>query len=803
MMDEFVSSRPQRATLVRSTTFGGGGPELSSDEEGSACDDPADSPYSPSESSGSESLLAETSPMRGSDSLSVLSDVVPPSTSSNLNAAHYPGLEPSVASSSNTTRRRWDRRNICPYCDVPQAKFARHLQTRHKKELKVQEILSKEKGSSERRAAFKALKQEGNYSHNVAVRCGRKKGHIIPCNRTTRGKRRSAHDFLPCDLCKGFYNRKTLWRHKRACAATRGVDVSVRNIQASALDQLPSPPGESHRLTKVFNTMRTDEVTLLCRSDPTIRAFGEKLLMRLGQELHQQRHISQKMRELGRLLIVLKKTQDVPLRDFFCPAQFGVITEAVREVCCYGDRSVAKPSLALKLGHSVKKCAEITLATALERGDNPESLEQFIRLHHLEWTDRVSRPALWTLKDGAWNKPCLIPIAEDIKKLQNCLVTEMDAAQKNLKENGSEATYKGLAEVLLARVILFNRRRQGEAGRMTIDDWEHSMSSVENVPPGLADCLSPLERHLGSSLKRVMVRGKRRRGVPILLTREMVEALELLLSKRQELGVTGPYVFASGPSMRPLRGCDSLRKYVQACGAQCPKTLTSGALRKHVATMAQLLNLRENEIDQLAAFMGHDIRVHREYYRLPDATTQVAKLSKMLLLMESGKLQRMQGKNLDELDVALSDEGNDGASTDSVESGDSDVTDRNSDSEELEGLPGPSRNRQASGDGRTPADVPPGPSRKRQTFGDGRAPPDLPPVSTRRGTARKRRMWSALEKAAVKRSCAKYILHLKVPGQAECLKAISEEPHLKERTWRDVKYHVYNLIVASKRKAST
>ena len=85
---------------------------------------------------------------------------------------------------------------------------------------------------------------------------------------------------------------------------------------------------------------------------------------------------------------------------------------------------------------------------------------------------------------------------------------------------------------------------------------------MENVPPGLAECLSPLERHLGSSLKRVMVRGKRRRGVPILLTREIVEALELLLSKRQELEVTGPYVFASGPSIRPLRGCNGLRKYV-------------------------------------------------------------------------------------------------------------------------------------------------------------------------------------------------------------------------------------------------
>ena len=34
--------------------------------------------------------------------------------------------------------------------------------------------------------------------------------------------------------------------------------------------------------------------------------------------------------------------------------------------------------------------------------------------------------------------------------------------------------------------------------------------------------------------------------------------------------------------------------------------------------MSQILNLNENELDVLARFMGHDIKVHRKYYRLPD-----------------------------------------------------------------------------------------------------------------------------------------------------------------------------------------
>ena len=36
-------------------------------------------------------------------------------------------------------------------------------------------------------------------------------------------------------------------------------------------------------------------------------------------------------------------------------------------------------------------------------------------------------------------------------------------------------------------------------------------------------------------------------------------------------------------------------------------------------------------MDQLANFLGHDIRIHREFYRLPEKTLQLAKVSKVLM----------------------------------------------------------------------------------------------------------------------------------------------------------------------------
>ena len=67
--------------------------------------------------------------------------------------------------------------------------------------------------------------------------------------------------------------------------------------------------------------------------------------------------------------------------------------------------------------------------------------------------------------------------------------------------------------------------------------------------------------------------------------------------------------------------------------------------------ITQLLNLKDNELDLVARFMGHDVRVHREYYRLPEDTLELAKVSKLLLNLEKGELSECKGKSLDEIPI--------------------------------------------------------------------------------------------------------------------------------------------------------
>lgn len=61
------------------------------------------------------------------------------------------------------------------------------------------------------------------------------------------------------------------------------------------------------------------------------------------------------------------------------------------------------------------------------------------------------------------------------------------------------------------------------------------------------------------------------------------------------------------------------------------------------------LQLPNSELDWLATHLGHDISVHRNFYRLQESTLELAKVSKLLVAVDEGNASQMAGKKLDEI----------------------------------------------------------------------------------------------------------------------------------------------------------
>lgn len=99
----------------------------------------------------------------------------------------------------------------------------------------------------------------------------------------------------------------------------------------------------------------------------------------------------------------------------------------------------------------------------------------------------------------------------------------------------------------------------------------------------------------------------------------MQDYVTLLLKVRTETDVvpkSNKYIFANPNSTdRWMSAASILRKFANKCGAKKPELLTSTRFRKQIATILQLMNFQNDEMEQIARFMGHTEKTHKEFYR--------------------------------------------------------------------------------------------------------------------------------------------------------------------------------------------
>lgn len=342
------------------------------------------------------------------------------------------------------------------------------------------------------------------------------------------------------------------------------------------------------------------------------------------------------------------------------PSRFQLVITAVRKLCDYSsvDNSFETPSLALKTGHILKSCADILRNKALMAGDDDleKKARGFSVLCESDWSSYVSTAALATLHTKKQNKPHLLPLTEDVRLVTLYLKEQRSKCLTELKSNPTATAWHALAKASLANIILVNRRRSGEAARMFIKDYEEA--KVRTMPhDDVLSSLSDFEKKLVDNFMRVEIEGKRGRKVHVLLTADMCREIDELLETRHKVGVNSENAFIfSRPffsSEDHMAGHDCLREAAVNSHAKQPETLTSTKLRKHIATVSQILNLTDHELDQVCGFMGHDVRVHREYYRLPEDTLQLAKVSRILIAMDQGKIADFKGQSLEGIEVDI------------------------------------------------------------------------------------------------------------------------------------------------------
>ncbi|KAL1448710.1 hypothetical protein WDU94_001923 [Cyamophila willieti] len=526
------------------------------------------------------------------------------------------------------------QKQFCIFCQTVVSKLSRHVRNNHKHEKGVRNIeLFSPRSQKEK---LKKLRTLGIVEYN-------KTAEVKIVSRPSFKDR----EFVQCPNCDLAYLKEGLKKHVSRCTVKNTSNGTNADLKKNGTLFEKS----------VLEKMRKDDVFEIISNDKLILQFGESVFNKNQRDVHINHHVASQMRELSKLVVTAvsmkeKSVTITSLAHLLTPKNYDLLVKSIKKLCEYDEKNntFGIPSLALKLGYHLKSCLSILIVEAIkdEDQDYVTLLERVQCLFDKDFPNVINKRALKTLQEKKWKKKTKLPNTSCIQKLVEHIKTE---EQKLIEKATTQKGWKQLASMLLVHAIIFNRRRCGEVARMPLANFvdRHNSGMDDDLQDHI---LSPMEKKISNTLEIVYVRGKQgHKKVPILFTPHMIKCANVLLEERDgggEIPASNPYFFAQGDTY--IEASAILRK---VCSDLNIDNITSTSLRKHVATMAQIMHLDQAQLRKLTDYMGHKINVHLDFYSLSNDIVQKAKLSKLFLCLERGPecIEKFKNKDFDDIEI--------------------------------------------------------------------------------------------------------------------------------------------------------
>ncbi|XP_067214685.1 uncharacterized protein [Linepithema humile] len=579
------------------------------------------------------------------------------------------------------------KKNCCFFCKKLHTKIARHLETIHSNEDEVKKFSLLPKKCRERLKIIDTIRRKGNFQYNTDSNIG--KGDLIVCRRPQASKNKEVKDYLPCAKCHGFFSKISLRQHFYRCTGrnskhTKAVTVLGRSI----LGRVHSAANRKLR-SVILPVIREDDVCRVIRYDKLVILYGNKLSIKYKLQ-HQHDMIRAHLRLLGRFLLTIKESNKdiIDLESIYYPKFYEDVISTVNKVAGLDDEVgiYSKPTTAAMLGTLIKKVGHLLITECIKRQDNERKVlvKDFLELLTEDYGTSVNKTVMETRLQHQRQKNDDLPSLDDIAKLYMYLKCKRQKACDDLTNEYTYETWLTLTECTLTSVQLFNRKRAGEIERMLIADFEQ-YKGIDLDTTDLFKKISLKAQEAAKKYVRFVIRGKLGRTVPVILNCSLLECIKLILQFRENAKVSAenPYIFGlpsyNRKRFKYLRACVLMRKFSEDCNAKVAHLLRGTKLRKHIATFCASMELADTEISDLANFMGHAEKIHREVYRQPIISRDILNITQHLEAAHGCDSQSTEesfsedSSNNDEQDIrgenieaAINEETNDNSSFDNT-----------------------------------------------------------------------------------------------------------------------------------------
>lgn len=448
-----------------------------------------------------------------------------------------------------------------------------------------------------------------------------------------------ASKWTTCPYCLGPYTKNNLRHHVADYHNKPNKDQRTLNKLATIAEGRIHESA-SARLVMVMGFMRQDLVLKLIKFDWVLIVFGNKMCCKYTPH-YQHNMIRARLRLMGRLLFEMKQI-DRNVTDFasiYHVERYQSMVAAIKLIGRFNPdtNEFGAPAMASFAVTFMRQIGKYVSAEYIRLRDRENKVEAEDFLAYMDTDIHISINKLVTDTQARMRrqKQQNIPTMEDVKKLIRFINTERNSCFEELSLEYSDKNWLKLAELCMAWIIVFNRRRVGEVQNILLDEFV-GRQSADSHDEGMFASLSGDSQLIARKFKRMKIRGKKGRTVPVLLKPAVENCIELLLSHRQSAGLSmdAQYLFeipsTSDLQIRVINACKVLRDLSVSCDAAKPTSLRGTNLRKHMATTCLSLELSDALVAELAKFMGHAEKIHKECYQHNPIEREVVQMAQLL-----------------------------------------------------------------------------------------------------------------------------------------------------------------------------
>lgn len=209
------------------------------------------------------------------------------------------------------------------------------------------------------------------------------------------------------------------------------------------------------------------------KGDRLIKIFGQHQILRKGDlNFSETNQLRGKLRFLARLLLAIREKTETELSfsELLRPEYYDAFVAAVLEI------RQSNKQLALTLGHYVKQICLLNISEGIKSENKAmrKGSEDFLKLYNSSWCTTVASSTARMQQKEKLNKSVKLPITADLIKITKFVQSEIEG------ELAKDTNYIRLQKLVLASLLLFNKRRPAEVADIKVSDYRLSFDNQED-----------------------------------------------------------------------------------------------------------------------------------------------------------------------------------------------------------------------------------------------------------------------------------------------------------------------------------